>query len=223
MEPRRQPGAGASATTGTSWRAGARRQPGRAGQGGEGSGRARRRPTTCATRQLRLIDTLKNDRARRDAARAQDDALAPRRPDPRAGAGLPRRRRRRSSTARCRPTAAGCWWSPRAKGADEGQAGKMPKYVTESGYEEFEDVRTRVGRNAPLPHKLWLVDVRRRQGQRTEVRRAARHRRRPAGRDAQGRQAGPAEGQPRRAGADRRRQRRRPGRSTGATTAAMSR
>jgi hypothetical protein len=35
----------------------------------------------------------------------------------------------------------------------------MPKYVTESGYEEFEDVRTRVGRHAPLPQKLWLVDV----------------------------------------------------------------
>ena len=46
-----------------------------------------------------------------------------------------------------------------AKGADGGQAGKMPKYVTESGYEEVEDVRTRVGRNAPLPQRLWLVDV----------------------------------------------------------------
>ena len=36
------------------------------------------------------------------------------------------------------------------KGADAGRAGKMPKYVTESGYEEFEDVRTRVGRNLPV-------------------------------------------------------------------------
>jgi dipeptidyl aminopeptidase/acylaminoacyl peptidase len=46
------------------------------------------------------------------------------------------------------------------KGADEGQSGKMPKYVTESGFEEFENVRTRVGRNLPLAQKLWLVDVR---------------------------------------------------------------
>jgi dipeptidyl aminopeptidase/acylaminoacyl peptidase len=46
------------------------------------------------------------------------------------------------------------------KGADEGQTGKMPKYVTESGFEEFENVRTRVGRNIPLAQKLWLVDVR---------------------------------------------------------------
>lgn len=45
------------------------------------------------------------------------------------------------------------------KSADEGQTGKMPKYVTESGFEEFEEVRTRVGRNMPLAQKLWLVDV----------------------------------------------------------------
>jgi len=45
------------------------------------------------------------------------------------------------------------------KGADEGQTGKMPKYVTESGFEEFENVRTRVGRNMPLAQKLWLVEV----------------------------------------------------------------
>lgn len=46
-----------------------------------------------------------------------------------------------------------------AKSAEEGQAGKMPKYVTESGYEEFQEVRTRVGRNDPVAHTLWLVDV----------------------------------------------------------------
>ena len=45
------------------------------------------------------------------------------------------------------------------KGADEGQLGKMPKYVTESGFEEFETVRTRVARNMPLAQKLWLIDV----------------------------------------------------------------
>lgn len=45
-----------------------------------------------------------------------------------------------------------------AKDADEGKAGKMPKYVTESGYEEFEEVRTRVGRIAPLSQNLKLVN-----------------------------------------------------------------
>src|SRR3546814_11266963 len=39
------------------------------------------------------------------------------------------------------------------------KAGKMPSYVTESGYEEFEEVRTRVGHEPPLPQKIWLVDV----------------------------------------------------------------
>src|SRR5690606_33952926 len=37
--------------------------------------------------------------------------------------------------------------------------GKMPKYVTESGYEEAEDVRTRVGRNPPLGQALKLVGL----------------------------------------------------------------
>jgi acetyl esterase/lipase len=42
---------------------------------------------------------------------------------------------------------------------DPGRAGKMPKYVTESGYEEIEDVRTRVGRKSPLGETLSLVDL----------------------------------------------------------------
>lgn len=45
------------------------------------------------------------------------------------------------------------------KDAPAGQRGKMPLYVTESGYEESEDVRTRVGRNLPVGQRLWLVDL----------------------------------------------------------------
>jgi dipeptidyl aminopeptidase/acylaminoacyl peptidase len=45
------------------------------------------------------------------------------------------------------------------KGFDGGRAGKMPMYVTESGYEEVEDVRTRVGRGNPAPETLWRVDL----------------------------------------------------------------
>ena len=44
------------------------------------------------------------------------------------------------------------------KGADEGRIGKLPKYVTESGYEESEDQRVRVGRNSPTPQSLKLVN-----------------------------------------------------------------
>jgi len=45
------------------------------------------------------------------------------------------------------------------KGHDDGKKGKLTRYVTESGYEEFEDERTRVGRNDPAPQSLWLFDL----------------------------------------------------------------
>lgn len=109
-------------------------------------------------RQLRLLRTLRDDKARRDAAREQDEAW------------------RRADASRAPPPAYlgkdvvivdsalapdGRWLLvvTSAKDADAGTVGKMPKYVTESGYEEFEEVRTRVGRNPPLPHRLWLVEV----------------------------------------------------------------
>ncbi len=47
-------------------------------------------------------------------------------------------------------------------GADRGQGGKMPNYVTVSGYIEIEDVRTRVGRRPPVPQRLWLLDLEKR-------------------------------------------------------------
>ncbi|KAF1695138.1 S9 family peptidase [Pseudoxanthomonas daejeonensis] len=109
--------------------------------------------------QLRTIDTLRRDKEQRDAQRAQEETW-----------------RKADSTRAPAPAFLGdeveivdSSLSPDArhllvvtkkKGADAGRDGKMPMYVTESGYEEFEDVRTRVGRNDPLPHALWLVDAR---------------------------------------------------------------
>ncbi|SFU31685.1 prolyl oligopeptidase family serine peptidase [Pseudoduganella namucuonensis] len=43
---------------------------------------------------------------------------------------------------------------------DKGRASKMPRYVTESGYEESDDERTRVGRDTPKQQSLHLVDLR---------------------------------------------------------------
>ena len=43
---------------------------------------------------------------------------------------------------------------------DKGRIGKMPRYVTESGYEEADDQRTRVGRDMPKGQTLKLVDLR---------------------------------------------------------------
>ena len=110
------------------------------------------------TRQLRLIDTLREDRARRDAARAQADAW--RAADPtRAPAPAYLGDDVAISDSALSPDGRWLLVATTAKGADAGRAGKLPKYVTESGYEEFEEAHTRVGRNAPLPQALWLVDV----------------------------------------------------------------
>ena len=86
--------------------------------------------------------------------------MAQRRSDPRAGAG--RTWATTSSIVDSALSPDGRWLlvvDHRRRAPTPAQAGKMPNYVTESGYEEFEDVRTRVGRNAPLPQTLWLVDL----------------------------------------------------------------
>jgi dipeptidyl aminopeptidase/acylaminoacyl peptidase len=109
-------------------------------------------------RQLRYIDTLRGDRDRREAAREQEDAW--RAADP-TRAPLPAYLGKDHTLVDSALSPDGRWLLAvtYAKGADLGTPGKMPKYVTESGYEEFEEVRTRVGRNAPAPHRLWLVEV----------------------------------------------------------------
>ena len=109
-------------------------------------------------RQLRLIDTLRNDRDRRDAARKQDETW---RAADNTRAPEPTWLGKDVEIADSALSPDGRWLlvATTDKGADTGTAGKMPKYVTESGYEEFEDVRTRVGRGDPLPHKLWLAEI----------------------------------------------------------------
>jgi len=46
-----------------------------------------------------------------------------------------------------------------AADTEPGRRGKMPEYVTESGYVDIEDVRTRVGENTPSAQQLWLLDL----------------------------------------------------------------
>jgi dipeptidyl aminopeptidase/acylaminoacyl peptidase len=41
----------------------------------------------------------------------------------------------------------------------KGKEGQLTRYVTESGYEEFEKERVRVGRNPPAPQSLMLVNL----------------------------------------------------------------
>lgn len=92
-----------------------------------------------------MIDTLRDDRARREANREQMDAM--RKADPtRAPAPVYLGKDVEVADSALSPDGRWLLVVTTAKGADAGQAGKLPKYVTESrGYEEFEDVRTRVG------------------------------------------------------------------------------
>ena len=109
--------------------------------------------------ELRLIEHLKRQKDDRDALRARADEL----------------RRADASMAPSpvylgdKVTIEGSALSPDGrwlvvvtapKGGDKGRVGKMPRYVTESGYEETEDVRVRVGRNMPVAQQLKLVDLR---------------------------------------------------------------
>ncbi|WP_312319959.1 S9 family peptidase [Stenotrophomonas sp.] len=108
--------------------------------------------------QLRTLATLRNDRAQRDALKAQEaswrKADSTRAPGPvYLGADV------EIVDSALSPDLRSLVVVTKPKSFDEGRGGKMPKYVTESGYEEFEDTRTRVGRNDPEPNSLWLVDT----------------------------------------------------------------
>lgn len=117
------------------------------------------KPDALREQQLRTIDTLRNDRERRETQRAQEEAW--RKADPtRAPGPAWLGDDVEIVDSSLSPDARHLLVVTRKKGADAGREGKMPTYVTESGYEEFETVRTRVGRNDPLPHALWLVDAR---------------------------------------------------------------
>ena len=115
-------------------------------------------PDDLRDRQLRLIQTLADDLAKREAAREQN--LAWQAGDPsRAPVPAYLGDDLRIVDTALSPDARWLLAVTEPKAGDSGQGGKMPKYVTESGYEEFEEVRTRVGRKLPQAQRLWLVDV----------------------------------------------------------------
>ncbi|UHQ23158.1 S9 family peptidase [Lysobacter sp. 5GHs7-4] len=116
------------------------------------------KPDDLRERQLATLRTLRDDRAQREHQREQDEAW--RRDDPsRAppptylGDGV------EIVDSALSPDARWLLAVTEPKDADRGRRGQMPLYVTESGYEEFEQARTRVGRNAPPPQTLWLIET----------------------------------------------------------------
>lgn len=116
-------------------------------------------PDALRDMQLRLIATLKRQKDERDANRAR--AEEERRADP-TRAPAPIYLGDKLSIAATHLSPDGRWLlvvtGPK-DGGDKGRVGKMPRYVTESGYEETSDERTRVGRNSPRPHGLKLVNL----------------------------------------------------------------
>jgi dipeptidyl aminopeptidase/acylaminoacyl peptidase len=110
------------------------------------------------TLQLRLIATLKRQKDERDAGRARADQE--RRADAtRAPAPIYLGEKVAIDASALSPDGRWLLLVTAPKVSDKGRVGKMPRYVTESGYEEFDDQRTRVGRNLPQPHTLKLVDL----------------------------------------------------------------
>lgn len=108
--------------------------------------------------QLRLIATLQRQKEERDARRAQ--AEAQRRADAtRAPAPFYLGDKIVIDASALSPDGRWLVLATSPKAEQNGRVGKMPRYVTESGYEEFDDQRTRVGRNLPLAQTLRLVDL----------------------------------------------------------------
>lgn len=108
--------------------------------------------------QLRLSAQLAREKAFREAQRENAEAL--READP-SRAAAPVYLGDKIDIANSAMSPDGRWLLvvTEAKDHEAGRAGKMPKYVTESGYEEVEDVRVRVGRNPPQGQQLVLVDL----------------------------------------------------------------
>ncbi|MCS0590443.1 prolyl oligopeptidase family serine peptidase [Massilia norwichensis] len=108
--------------------------------------------------QLRLIATLKRQKDERDAQRLR--AEEERRADPtRAPSPIYLGDKLAIVTSHLSPDGRWLLVVTGPKDADKGRVGKMPRYVTESGYEETSDERTRVGRKDPRPHGLKLVNL----------------------------------------------------------------
>jgi dipeptidyl aminopeptidase/acylaminoacyl peptidase len=115
-------------------------------------------PDALRDMQLRLIATLKRQKDERALLRAR--AEQERRADPtRAPAPLYLGDKLAIVGSALSPDGRWLLVVTGPKDPDRGRTGKMPRYVTESGYEEFSDERTRVGRNAPRGDAVKLVDL----------------------------------------------------------------
>ena len=117
-----------------------------------------KKPDDMGDLQLRYFSTLRKVKADREAMKEHDEAFA--KGDP-TRAPLPFHIGDKVDIAASSLSPDGHWMLlvTTPKGYDGGRRGKLQHFVTESGYEEQEDERTRVGRNDPAPHSLLLLDL----------------------------------------------------------------
>jgi dipeptidyl aminopeptidase/acylaminoacyl peptidase len=115
-------------------------------------------PDALRDMQLRLIATLKRAKDDRDAGRARTEEE--RRADPtRAPSPVYLGDKVTIEGSALSPDGRYLVVVTAPKDFDKGRVSKMPRYVTESGYEETGEERTRVGRGNPAPHALKLIDL----------------------------------------------------------------
>ena len=117
-----------------------------------------KKPDDLAQDQLRWFSTLRKEKADRDAQKQHGDEFA--KGDP-TRAPLPFYLGDEIKIEGTSLSPDGRWLlvvtSP--KNHEGGKQGKLQRFVTESGYEEQEDERTRVGRADPAPQSLLLLDL----------------------------------------------------------------
>jgi len=116
------------------------------------------KPDVLRDAELRLIDTLARQRADRAALAAEARAQAA---GDRTRAPLPVYFGDAVTIAASHLSTDGrhLLVALEPKDHDGGRIGRMPRFINEDGYEDAEDVRTRVGRNAPAPQSFRLVDL----------------------------------------------------------------
>ncbi|QIB67030.1 S9 family peptidase [Kineobactrum salinum] len=108
--------------------------------------------------QLRNLATLRRERQREEAERAHEEER--RAGDPAAApAPIYISEEWEEVQRSLSPSGRYLLLVVRDKEAEEGQAGKMPNYVTADGYTAISETRRRVGRSLPPPQTLLLVDL----------------------------------------------------------------
>jgi dipeptidyl aminopeptidase/acylaminoacyl peptidase len=117
-----------------------------------------KKPDDLGQDQLRRFSTLRQIKAEREAKKQHGDEFA--KGDP-TRAPLPFYLGDEVAVEGTSLSPDGRWLlvvtSPKAY--EHGKQGKLQRFVTESGYEEQEDERTRVGRADPAPQSLLLLDL----------------------------------------------------------------